>query len=63
MSVEIDRDALIDACLAFVTAPCEPQRRVVLMGGPIPIDLLEVLAIEGVSDGRTSLGSWPYWTA
>lgn len=47
MSIEIDRPALIDACLAFVADPRDPQRRAVLAGGPIPIDLLEVLALEG----------------
>ncbi len=45
LSVEVDRDALIDACLAFVAHPRDPQRRATLVGGLIPIDLLEVLAL------------------
>ena len=72
LSVEVDRDALIDACLAFVTHPRDPQRRAALGGGLIPIDLLEVLALEGATrradvarvvallDGVTWLPRWQY---
>jgi hypothetical protein len=72
LSVEVDRDALIDACLAFVTHPRDPRHRAAVMGGLIPIDLLEVLALEGgtrrtdvervvaLLDGVTWLPRWQY---
>jgi hypothetical protein len=49
VQVEVDRERLIDECLAFVRSPRSPERQRAVKNGPIPTDLLEVLALEGAT--------------
>jgi RNA polymerase sigma-70 factor (ECF subfamily) len=55
LRVEIDREGLVDACHALVTDP-RPDRlerhRPRLRGAPVPLDLLEVMVLEGVTRRR-----------
>ena len=47
VQVELDRERLVEECLAFVRSPRSPAARDAVKGGPIPTDLLETLTIEG----------------
>ena len=49
VQVEIDRERLIDECLAFVRSPRSAELQRAARACPIPTDLLEVLALEGAT--------------
>ena len=53
--VEIDREALVDAYLAYVTDPRASRNehhQEVLEEGPIPQTCLEAMVLDGVDDRR-----------
>ncbi len=63
VKVEIDREALVDAYLAYVTDP-RPSRnehhQEVLEEGPIPQACLEAMVLDGVDDRRI-VGEFVDW--
>jgi hypothetical protein len=65
VKVEFDREALVDAYLAYVTDP-RPSRnehhQEVLEEGPIPQACLEAMVLDGVDDRRI-VGEFVDWFA
>ena len=63
--VEIDREALVDAYLEYVTDPSparNERHQEVLEEGPIPQACLEAMVLDGVDDRRI-VGEFVDWFA